>query len=358
MGPPKQPLRSDEDPDRANRSGRLAGFTLVELLVVIAIIGVLVALLLPAIQAAREAARRAQCQNNHRQIGIAVHNYHDSRRELPPMRVDDHQPTWLMLILDHMEQTQVKNLWNFRRGCFYDQELATRTARIEFYACPSMQHEALTIEAQPDSVHSHPRNDPGTGRPWAGAIADYRAVAGSTCVVDNEDTPASGDVIRWEDFQGSNSHLVDGALPQCRRSTVNYFDGARKQLASWKAETSLKHITDGTHLTLLAGEVGKRTSESGHAFNGDHFPGFWIGEDAPFCQRCDLSEAQGGDWGFGGGHPGVVLFVMCDSSVKSLSRDTDLNVLDRMATRAADDVYDLTGTAPSCAHTASPGGPR
>ncbi|HJQ78426.1 MAG TPA: DUF1559 domain-containing protein, partial [Lacipirellulaceae bacterium] len=129
---------------RLNRlSGALClrrGFTLVELLVVIAIIGILVALLLPAIQAAREAARRAQCSNNLKQIGIAVHNYHDTRRTLPPMRVADHQQTWLALILPHLEEQQVGDLWDEKLGCFYDQKLELRTANINGYYCPSQQH--------------------------------------------------------------------------------------------------------------------------------------------------------------------------------------------------------------------------
>jgi prepilin-type N-terminal cleavage/methylation domain-containing protein len=342
------PIAKGKAPRRRRCSGR--GFTLVELLVVIAIIGVLVALLLPAVQAAREAARRTQCQNNLKQIGLAVQNYHDARRELPPMRIDDHQQTWIALILDHMEQSQVKKLWNPLLGCFYDQAYATRTATVDAYICPSMRHDTRIVEIEPDSVHSHPRNDPATGRPWAGSIADYRAVAGSTCVVDNTETVNPNDVLHWGDFQGSDSFLADGPLPQALRKSIRWGGAGNRGVLGFKATTSLKHITDGTSLTLLAGEVGRRDSEGGHAFNGDHLPGLWIGEANPFCDQCELNKAEGGDSGFGGAHSGVVIFAMCDGSVQSLSREIDVRVLDRMATRAADDHYTLTGTAESCPH--------
>src|SRR5437762_11394995 len=86
---------------------RRPAFTLVELLVVIAIIGVLVALLLPAVQAAREAARRSSCQNNLRQIGIAFHNFHDANNAFPPLRIagGDGWASCFVLISPYMEQS-------------------------------------------------------------------------------------------------------------------------------------------------------------------------------------------------------------------------------------------------------------
>ncbi len=96
------------------------GFTLVELLVVIAIIGVLIALLLPAVQAAREAARRTQCANNLKQQGLAVHGFIDVRKELPPSRIADHHATWLWLILPYMEQENLyDNAYVFELSYLY-----------------------------------------------------------------------------------------------------------------------------------------------------------------------------------------------------------------------------------------------
>src|SRR5438874_13235570 len=96
-----------------------SAFTLVELLVVIAIIGVLVALLLPAVQMARESARRSQCSNHLKQLGLAAHNFADTRGWLPPNRVSNDSTdanqnflTWAVLLLPYVEQQSVYNQWD------------------------------------------------------------------------------------------------------------------------------------------------------------------------------------------------------------------------------------------------------
>src|SRR5262245_9381170 len=98
---------------------RRNGFTLIELLVVIAIIGVLIALLLPGVQQAREGARRASCTNNLKQIGLALHNYHDVFGLFSPGQVSmsdgslPNNATWGLFILPYIEQTQIQQLYNF-----------------------------------------------------------------------------------------------------------------------------------------------------------------------------------------------------------------------------------------------------
>ena len=100
---------------------RRSGFTLIELLVVIAIIAVLIALLLPAVQQAREAARRSQCKNNLKQIGLAVHNYHDQNRAFPPSRMENYGGvTWAVFILPFLEQDAFGKQWDVKRW-YYDQ---------------------------------------------------------------------------------------------------------------------------------------------------------------------------------------------------------------------------------------------
>ena len=336
---------------REKRSSALArAFTLVELLVVIAIIGILVALLLPAVQAAREAARRTQCVNQMKQIGLAVHNYHDTKGHLPPMRIDDHQQTWLSMILPFMEEAAAADLWDNDRGCFYDQTYEARTVAIPGFYCPTQSHDSLILEVNSDDTqHSHPRRDPITGREWSGSISDYRAVSGSTCPIVIPVSPRfpSGSAITNGDYQGNNGDYVDGAMPQARRPLTFRSGGNGRQVVSFNPVTRLAKITDGTSKTLMVGEVSLAAAEAVQAFNGDHRPGLAVGETKPFCKDCTTKQGQ---QAFGSGHPGVVIFVMCDASVQSISRDVDLRVMDRAATRAGDDPYDLNSTAISC-HT-------
>jgi prepilin-type N-terminal cleavage/methylation domain-containing protein/prepilin-type processing-associated H-X9-DG protein len=130
------------------------GFTLIELLVVIAIIGVLIALLLPAVQAAREAARRTQCLNNLRQIGIALHGYHDANQVFPPggwvagANRTTRWIAWSALLLGHMEQQALQNSLNLDLG--YDRPANSTAAAtvLSVYLCPSSRRQQVRVSGR------------------------------------------------------------------------------------------------------------------------------------------------------------------------------------------------------------------
>ncbi|TWT97655.1 putative major pilin subunit [Botrimarina colliarenosi] len=295
-----------------SRTQRTSGFTLVELLVVIAIIGILVALLLPAVQAAREAARRTQCINQIKQISLAIHNHHDVRRELPPSRINDGQATWLWLILPQMEEQALFDMWDFSKGDFYDLPDSVRFQVLPSIVCPSQIHDSLTIEVMPGDTHSHSQST------YAGVITDYSPSAISTCV-------------SLTSSSTENAKRADGAIVpgDFDRSGGNF----PRTIPRYWSRTSFAKLTDGTSLTLMVGHASKKESEAKHAFGGDVEPGIRAGELAPFSKGPDES-------GFGGPHPGVVLMGMCDGQVRPVKLDIDPAVVDRMVTRSGDDYYD------------------
>ncbi len=169
---------------RVSNSARLA-FTLVELLVLIAIIGILIALLLPAVQAAREAGRRTQCSNNLKQIGLAVHGYHDIYKRLPPAWTDPARANESAFthVLPYMEQTSAYHRYDFAQGNSHPNNLQVVAQRIPGFLCPSCNYVRQVPITGCDANDRAPGTyafSTGSDDPWAattphnGAIVYYR----------------------------------------------------------------------------------------------------------------------------------------------------------------------------------------
>lgn len=303
-------------------STRSQGFTLVELLVVIAIIGVLVALLLPAVQAAREAARRTQCLNQCRQIGLAIHQFHDVSKQLPPSRIDDTFLTWAGVILPYIEQAAIADQID-PLVRFDDQPDVVRLTPIEFYLCPSRVHEDPTVAA--------------FGSP-PGIKGDYVSVSSTWF----------GNAAWGRHFDGA--FIYGETFP--KSSAVK---------TSWKSKTNFRRIEDGLSQTIFIAEGSYWMSERASIYDGDDNPGGILGDGeypaipyfetpsgatVPVPARSNqrphpiaTSLEDEATW-VGSEHPGIVHVVMGDGSGKGLNKDTDILVLEALVTRAGAETFD------------------
>lgn len=181
------------------------GFTLVELLVVIAIIGILVALLLPAVQAAREAARRMSCGNNLKQLGLALQNYHDTYKVFPPAHIpfntaypttprnetsaDNYGPSWMVLILPFMEQQPLHSKIDWSQSMSHANNAPVRSVFIEGYVCPSDANASVgnvytkaggNWARASYAISANPRITVSATTPWVNEGDNASAVSGSS----------------------------------------------------------------------------------------------------------------------------------------------------------------------------------
>lgn len=200
------------------------GFTLVELLVVIAIIGVLVALLLPAIQAAREAARRSQCTNNMKQVGLSLQNYHSALGSFPVGTVaKDYGHVYsgaLPQLLPYLEQQNVKNLYDPKKR-WWKQSAEVSATKVATFNCPSASQENPFAE---DFL--------------AGIIDNY--IYGTT---DYTLSKGSSDAMC----------IYSGFLT--KREGPGDMDPARRGVFDFEWKTAIRQITDGTSNTFAIGEA-------------------------------------------------------------------------------------------------------
>jgi prepilin-type N-terminal cleavage/methylation domain-containing protein len=312
-----------------SRSGRGA-FTLIELLVVIAIIAVLIGLLLPAVQKVREAANRAKCSNNLKQLALGCHNYHDVHKYLPPARVArDAYATWPILIAPFIEQDNLYKQWDIKKGFSVQTQLARETL-VPIFFCPSRPR---TVQISPASENQGPNGG------MTGACGDYACCAGDG--TSRNIYKATGAMIC--------GHVINPPPPGPQPGD----DGIDQPnnnppalplipIISFSGYTNLgSSIKDGTSSTFLLGEKHVRDGHYGE--NGDGDQAYYSGWSYNSAQRAagpSFPLAPNTKYGgsnhddiFGGPHTGVCLFAFCDGSVHAISLTIDVTNLGRLANR-------------------------
>jgi prepilin-type N-terminal cleavage/methylation domain-containing protein len=315
---------------------RRRAFTLIELLVVIAIIAILIGLLLPAVQKIREAANRMKCSNNLKQLALACHNYNDTNGFLPPARVArDAYATWLVCIMPYVEGNNAYNLWDISLG-YSAQTNQARQATIKIYYCPSRGRATLLSP----SSENRPGTALATGGPGdlTGATADYACNAGD------------GDA---RNQRGANGAIIVGNVitppPPGPQGGENGIDQPNNNppaiplipITSFKGYTSVATINDGASNTLMLGEKHVLRGQQGREVTGDHSAYNGVGYNS--AQRAagpnyPLARDPGDNSGnyadkFGGPHIGIVMFALCDGSVRPIKTSIDTANLRRLANR-------------------------
>ncbi len=306
-------------------------FTLIELLVVIAIIAILIALLLPAVQQAREAARRTECKNKMKQIGLALHNYHDTYNVFPMsysvdgvFTVNGKGRSWMIGILPYIE---LANLY-----ATHDQNAPIAPATTNPIPTPYTPNTVVAMTVVPAFLCP---SDPSSG---TGKLTGRANLTGNDAFGVNNYKAVAGNNWAWGTFpythptgrnQGSNNGLDAGNGWMCRNNRG----------ASGPFITKMRDITDGTSNTIFVGEAlpGRCTHSTWYFFN--HTTATCA---VPLNHYQKNQSITTGDWGnnysFASQHVGGGQFLMGDGAVKFVSENIDLQLYRNAATISGGEV--------------------
>jgi prepilin-type N-terminal cleavage/methylation domain-containing protein len=342
---------------------RSFGFTLVELLVVIAIIGVLVALLLPAVHAAREAARRSQCTNNLKQIALSVHNFHDTHHKVPPSVAFAQAGSfgngwgWLTYSLPYIEQQPLYDKINFNTSVCCVSMKAVHDAHIKTFSCPS---DPLTGKVLTDRMISNTTCNDGTGslaNP-AGAnafrtrVSNYLGSFGDGFIVGDTagyTVGATGKNFGCGGCSMSSSSSVVGA--DCPEPGLG-FGGAgvtNQHRGIWDylnkvAPVRFGDITDGLSNTIMLGHNSTIASGADMVWftntgnvNGTSLPinfnlQLSMQQKSFYCPGCSVGQPWRGR-GFQSHHPAGSVFAYADGSVGFLSENIAMRAYNALGSR-------------------------
>jgi prepilin-type N-terminal cleavage/methylation domain-containing protein/prepilin-type processing-associated H-X9-DG protein len=323
--------------------GPRRGFTLVELLVVIAIIAILIGLLLPAVQKVRESAARAQCFNNLKQIGLALHDYHDSEGHFPSAHIEtcpagtragtekvcQYWSGWSIDLLPYLEQTTLWRTYNFSVPNTNRSQQAFCQSVVKVYGCPSDTRTGQILA--PETLSPDGRGQPNP--PLLYMAGSYKVMTGAG---NTSNTNTYGGY--WDEVQSARAAHPAG-------KGAFHGDGY-----SGLQPERIATITDGTSNTIFVGERHTRTHQTRGPFWADSFnlynsgaaypnvPGgnLYLQPDYDACQsRINANYCK---YGWGSFHTGGISFLFGDGHVRSINSGIDVNVLVALSTIAGGEV--------------------
>ena len=290
------------------QSRKARAFTLIELLVVMAIIAILIGLLMPAVQSARESGNRIACANNLKQIGLAMINYEYTFKALPPSRLNNNGATWACLILPYLEQNNLFKSWDLSRS-YFQQIPGARETLVPIFFCPSRRLPSSQPQLSLSGDQMILPN--GTlGAHTRGALGDYACNLGTT---------------------GADFVCNTPNTPLCFNISPN---GTGQMGASSAKGVRFAQIKDGTSNTLMVGEKQVPLGKFGQGgwdhslYNGSYFSslGRAAGPNFPLAQ-----SIRDEGWKFGSFHTHLCQFVFADGSVHVLVTELRPEILGHLS---------------------------